>query len=392
MPHQKLQSKDLKLTIGLVIDDSLDRPAGVQQYVLIVGEWLRSRGHEVYYLAGATTRSDLKNVYSLSRNIGVRFNGNQMRIPLISSRRQIHRLLNQVHFDVLHVQMPYSPLLAARIINAANHDTAVIGTFHIVPKYTLVTLASHVLSCLCFHSQRRFDQVVSVSPAAQDFARRAFHLDSVILPNAIEYHKFHTAEPLPEELPRKTIQILFLGKLVPRKGCLVLLQAIDRLVHQNIGWPLKVTICGDGPLAVELKRFVQNSGLENYVSFAGFISESEKPHYYASADITVFPSLGGESFGIVLIEAMASGRSAVLAGNNDGYRSVLGTCPGEVLFDPQSPDELAIKLSAIIQNETQRRQIADWQANRAKDFDIDLVGSQLLEIYDAALQQRRNVR
>jgi len=106
MPHQKLQSKDLKLTIGLVIDDSLDRPAGVQQYVLIVGEWLRSRGHEVYYLAGATTRSDLKNVYSLSRNIGVRFNGNQMRIPLISSRRQIHRLLNQVHFDVLHVQMP----------------------------------------------------------------------------------------------------------------------------------------------------------------------------------------------------------------------------------------------------------------------------------------------
>ena len=353
---------------------------------------MRSQGHNVYYLAGATNRSDLKNVYSLSRNIGVRFNGNQMRIPLISSRRQIHQLLNQVHFDVLHVQMPYSPFLAARIVNAANQDTAVVGTFHIVPKYALVTLASHALSWLCFNSQRRFDQVVSVSPAAQGFARRAFHLKSIILPNAIEYQRFHTAQPLPERSADKTVQILFLGKLVPRKGCLVLLQAINHLVRQNINRQLKVTICGDGPLAVELKRFVSNSNLESYVSFAGFISEEEKPQYYASADITVFPSLGGESFGIVLIEAMASGRAAVLAGNNDGYRSVLGSCPGDVLFDPQDPAELATKLSSIIQNKALRHEVANWQASRAKDFDIDLVGSQLLKIYDAALQQRRNVR
>ena len=391
MPQQKPLSKYRKLTIGFVIDDSLDRPAGVQQYVLIVGEWLRSQGHDVYYLAGATTRTDLQNVHSLSHNIGVRFNGNQMRIPLVSSRRNIHELLNQVHFDVLHVQVPYSPLLAARIINAADHDTAVVGTFHIVPKYPLVTLGSHILSWLCFHSLRRFDKVVSVSPAAQDFAHRAFNLNSIVLPNAIDYDKFHSAEPLTDREP-KTTQLLFLGKLVPRKGCLVLLQAIDRLVRQNVDQPLRVTICGDGPLAVELKRFVNNSGLNDYVSFAGFITEAEKPHYYASADITVFPSLGGESFGIVLIEAMASGRAAVLAGNNAGYRSVLGACPGNVLFNPQDPDELASKLAVIIDNERLRQQIADWQANRAKDFDINLIGSQLLEIYDAALQQRRNVR
>ncbi len=375
------------LKIGLVLDSGLDKPDGVQQYVLAIGGWLQSQGHEVRYLVGETNRTDIAGVHSLSRNIGVRFNGNRGTIPLPTSRVKLRRFLQAERFDVLHVQVPYSPFMAHRLIRAAGPGTAVIGSFHIAPNSGLVTISTKALGIWLRSSLRRFDTMLSVSLAAADFARQTFHVSSEVSPNVIDYPRFHDAKPLPQYDDAKPT-ILFLGRLVPRKGCRVLLDAVAEITRETDGLPLRVIICGDGPLRPVLERFVQDSKLQDIVEFAGFISETDKPRYYASADISVFPSSGGESFGIVLLEAMASGRAAVLAGDNPGYRSVLASRP-ELLFDPRDVTTLADHLRRYLQDDAERRAVAKWGETYTTGFDVEHVGQELLAIYDKALHKRR---
>jgi phosphatidyl-myo-inositol alpha-mannosyltransferase len=377
-----------RLKIGLVLDSGLDKPDGVQQYVLALGGWFRDQGHEVHYLVGQTKRRDIANVHSLSRSIKVRFNGNNGSIPLIAGRRKLRRFLAAEQFDVLHVQMPHHPLLAQRIVLAAGPRTAIIGTFHVAPYNRLVTSGNKVLGRWLRPSLRRFDHIVSVSSAAAAFALETFHIETEVLPNVIDYPRFHEAAPLARYEDKNVLTILFLGRLVPRKGCQQLLRAIA-LMSNNRGLPkFRVVICGKGPLEAKLRQFVSRHRLEGLVTFAGFVSEADKPHYYASADISVFPSSGGESFGIVLLEAMATGHSTVLAGDNPGYRSVMAPRP-ELLFPPEDAAALAQKLTYYLEHEPARLAAGKWAANYAKTFDVAIVGVKLLDMYRKALRKER---
>lgn len=376
--------------IGFVLDDSLDRPDGVQQYVLTVGSWLRARGHDVHYLVSTSARTDVPNVHNLGKNMSVRFNGNRMRMPLPAPYGPIQDVLRQERFDVLHVQMPYSPLLAGRIISLASAGTAVVGTFHIVPDSAWVAWASRMLATWSRVTLKRFDTILSVSSAAQKFARDAFHVQSDVVPNAVDTRQFMGAQPF--ERPSETREILFLGRLVPRKGCQLLLEAASILQQDAAVPPFHVTICGKGPLTEQLERLVHLKGMRDLVTFTGFVSEEDKPRWYASADITVFPSSGGESFGIVLVEAMANGNAAVLAGDNAGYRFVLEQCPGDVLFDPKDAAALATRIKKLLLQPTERRHIAEWQQHHAQQFDVHRVGMRLEAAYASALRRRRHLR
>jgi phosphatidylinositol alpha-mannosyltransferase len=353
-----------------------------------IGEWLRSQGHDVHYLVGETKRRQLSNIHSLSRNVTVRFNGNRTTIPLPTSRKKLKQLLDKEQFDVLHVQIPHSPFMAHRLILAASPRTAIIGTFHIAAYNHMVWVGNWLLYLLLWRSIRRFDQVLSVSEAAQEFARSTFHVKAEISPNVIDYNLFHRAKPLPQYSGNNTLNVLFLGRLVPRKGCEVLLKAVAR-IKKELGTPdFRVIICGKGPQAEALQQLVSRSGLDNMVEMTGFISETDKPRYYASADISVFPSSGGESFGIVLLEAMASGQAAVLAGDNPGYHSVMAQKPA-LLFDPTDVDALADKLKHYLIDRSLRKDAQQWGASYTKQFDQAVVGNQLLGIYAEALRKRR---
>ena len=246
------------LTIGFVLDDSLDRPDGVQQYVLTTGEWLRRQGHDVHYLVSTSSRRDLHNLHDMASNVNVNFNGNRLGTPLPAARRHIRAVLAEKRFDVLHVQMPYSPFLAGRVIKAAARDTAVVGTFHIVPRSTFVALASRALAIWCRGTLRRFDRIMSVSTAAEAFAWRTFGVRSEVVPNPIELSVFRGAAPFSKS--QAAINILFLGRLVPRKGCQVLLQAAKLLAEDASVPPFHVTICGKGPLMEKLKQYVRDNG------------------------------------------------------------------------------------------------------------------------------------
>jgi phosphatidylinositol alpha-mannosyltransferase len=377
------------LKIGFVLDTSLDTNEGVPQYVACMGEWLRGQGHEVHYLVGQTEKRQLPNIHSLSRNVSVKFNGNKTTIPLPTGKRKLRQFMRENDFDVLYVQTPHHPLMAQRLILAAKPDTAVAGLFHILPYGWASRYGTKALGWWLKPSLARFDKMMAVSQAAADFEKWSFGLNAEVMPNVFDYELFSKAYSLPKyEGEVKTI--LFLGRLVPRKGCQTLLEAVATLSEDSDLPPFRVVICGRGALESKLKDYVKNHGLGGRVEFAGYVSEEDKPKYYASADISVFPSSGGESFGIVLLEAMASGKAAVLAGDNPGYRSVLADKP-ELLFEPMDSKLLAHKIRQLLKDDDTRQAHAAWGSEFTKSFNVEVVGPKLVTVFSQILRKRRGL-
>lgn len=377
----RLQSK---LKVGLVFDDSLDRPDGVQQYIFRISEWLVSRGHEVHFLVGETSRTDLENVHQMSRNLRVRFNGNVMSMPLPSSKKTLKSTLEELHLDVIHIQAPYSPFMAGRLMGLVAKTTAVIGTFHILPYTRLVTTANTVLGWINRRSGRRFDRMMAVSVPARKFAKKAYGYECEVVPNPVRVADFIDAS-----CNDTTLRIVFLGRLVERKGAMWLLKAVAYMrEHGLFAGDLEVIIGGKGELMDELVRFVEEHELETIVSFPGFIPEDEKAVLLASGDITVFPSTSGESFGISLLEALAASRGVVLAGDNPGYSSVMHGFPDQ-LFNPTDIPTFAELLTKWLTEKEAREAIRNTQRDYVKQFDIAVVGTAVENAYYAALQSKR---
>lgn len=386
--NAKTSNNPSKLKIAFVLDDSLDKTDGVQQYILTVGTWMKTQGHDVHFIVGQTSRADLQGVHSMSKNVNVRFNRNRMSMPLPASRSGIKALLDRENFDVIHVQMPYSPFLAGRVITLANKKSAVIGTFHIAPHSELVHVSNIILRAVVARSIPRFDKIISVSKVAQSFSKKTFKIDSIVIPNTLDLASFENAKPFPEY--KDTLNIVFVGRLVERKGCMYLLKAISLLNEQNaLPKICKVIICGKGPQEAKLKAFVQSNNLSKIVEFKGYISEEDKPRYLAGADIAVYPSTGGESFGIVLLEAMAAARGVVFGGNNPGYASVIGE-RRELLVDPHKIELFAEKLKMYLEDAKLRREIQKWQKTFVQQFDVNVVGRKIIEVYTEALRNRRD--
>lgn len=373
------------MKIGLVLDDSLDKSDGVQQYVITLGNWLEHEGHEVHYLVGQTVRHDLPNIHSLSRNVQVHFNQNRMSIPLPGNGRKIRELLAREEFDVLHVQMPYSPFMAGKVIKYAPKPTAIIGTFHILPFSRIEARATRLLGLSQRRRLKKFSQVVSVSEPAARFARKSFRVKTQVVPNAVNLSAFHAGKKLRKFRDDK-LTLVYLGRLVERKGCMYFLQAVEALRDLHLLHNARVIIVGKGPLEPSLKKFVEQKRLGKTVQFAGYISEREKPDYLATADIAVFPSTGGESFGIVLIEAMAAGADVVIAGNNPGYRSVMER--PDQLVDPRDTKAFVKMLKQFLINSRARKRAKNWQTAKVATYDVRVVGTRLLEIYEQALRNK----
>jgi phosphatidylinositol alpha-mannosyltransferase len=376
------------LKIGFVLDDSLDTADGVQQYIITVGSWLTRQGHDVHYLVGETKRSDIANLHSLSKNIKVRFNRNRMSMPLPASRKALQTLLRREAFDVLHVQVPYSPFLAGRIVQAAPSTTAIVGTFHIAPHSKTVHAANKLLSGMIQRSLKNFDGFMSVSVVAQKFAKQTFGIDSIVVPNTVDTAPYMSATALPQY--KNDLTVVFLGRLVDRKGCQHLLRAVNYIQkHQLVERSYKVVICGKGPMEQQLKAYSEEHNIRTLIEFVGFVEEEEKPRYLASADIAIFPSTGGESFGIVLIEGMAAVRGALLAGNNPGYASVMSAHP-ETLINPNDEAAMGTAIATLLNNPGMRKAARTWQLSEVQQYDVSSVGARIVEQYNAALHKRKH--
>lgn len=372
------------MKIGFVVDDTLDKPDGVQQYVLTLSSWLRDQGHEVHYLVGESKRTDIDHVHSLSKNVKVRFNKNRLSIPLPTSAKRLREFVTTEQFDVLHVQMPHSPFMAAKLIKYAPQATAVVGTFHIAPYSKVETAATKALGILLKKNLAVFDQIISVSQPAQAFAKQTFKIDSIVLPNVIDLK--HFKHNLNKNIPSN---ITFLGRLVERKGAAHLLHALSVMENNHPDTRYSLRFCGDGPDRAKLLELKETLGLTCDFDFTGHITEEQKTQYLSQAGIAVFPSTGGESFGIVLLEAMAAESGVVIAGDNPGYQSVLGSIP-ECMVNPLDHVTFAETMHRYLSDQSLAKTIHQKQQKLVKQYDVAVVGPQITTIYEEAIAKRRS--
>jgi|GEM_PF-3245305 len=225
---------------------------------------------------------------------------------------------------------------------------------------------------------KRFGKIVSVSPAAAQFARDAYHIESQVVPNAVEIKRFLSKPKFDSRIKK----IVFLGRLVERKGASQLVDAFALLLKSDP--EARLVIAGDGPKRAALEAKVSKLGIGKQVEFLGYIDEIAKPQLLAEADIACFPSLYGESFGIVLIEAMAAGSRVILAGDNPGYRSVLGQQP-ELLIDPSQTTRFAERLHLLLSDQDKIARLHEWQQASVPQYDIGIVGTRLVSIYNGQI-------
>ncbi|WP_033515801.1 glycosyltransferase family 4 protein [Bifidobacterium cuniculi] len=373
--------------IGFVFDDTLDVLDGVQQHVVTLGRELARRGHQVSYLVGETHHSPVPHTVSLARNVMVRFNGNRMRIPLPAPLTPIRQALTEGDFDILHVQAPYSPLLAGRILDHADERTGVVATYHIAASGPASRVGGRLLGALNAHSHRRVDEVIAVSQVAAAYAQGTAHVRGTVVPNPVDPSVFRAAQP---DVPTDN-HVVFLGRFVPRKGARTLLEALaygER--HGLLPEGLHATFIGDGPLLDECRRFA--SGLATPVEFTGAIYDApRKAALLADADVAVFPATDGETFGIVLLEAIASGAGVTLAGDNPGYRwTMRGDADALFPVDGDGVDRiLAERIVRALTDRPWAQELHDRESRLLERYDVATVANQVEAVYARAIADRR---
>lgn len=372
------------MRIGLVIDDGLDKPDGVQQIVLTLGRRLAELGHEVHYLTSSTDRTDLANLHVLGRTLSVRFNGNRLRSPLPASRARIRRLLAEVPFDVLHVTMPYSPLLAGRVVSAASPRTAVVGSFVIYPQDAVARWGIRALGLAERRRLRRFDAISALSGAARESVREAYGRDVPVIGGPVELGA------APAGVTRRAddapVHVVFLGRLVERKGPRELLAAMAALPSTVRPW--RLTLAGRGPLLEDLRARAAAAGIADRVDFPGFVAEEDKAALLAGADVVALPSTGGESFGMSVVEALADAGGVVLAGDNPGYRSPMTGLEAQ-LVDPRDTAAFSRALARWIDDPDARLAAVGPQRAAAQRFEAGEITRQTLDWYAQAIATRR---
>lgn len=378
----------MALTIGFVFDDTLDALDGVQQHITTIGTELARRGHDVHYLVGETHHSPVPQTVSLARNVMVSFNGNRMRIPLPVRKREIRAALAHNNYDILHIQAPYSPLFGGRVLECAPQSTGVVATYHIAPIDRRARYGGRALGLVNAHSHRRVDEVIAVSQVAAQYAQFTSHTHGTIIANPVNVEKFATAA---HRATRDAAHphIVFLGRLVPRKGAQLLLDALDYGErHGMFPMPgLHVTIAGDGPL---MDDCVQRAArLRTPVQFVGTVDEG-KADLLASADVAVFPAIGGETFGIVLPEAIASGAGVTLAGDNPGYRwTMRGDEDALFSVGPDHARVLAERIERALTDAPWARRLHAREEALLDRYNVQAVTDEVEQVYARAIADRR---
>jgi phosphatidyl-myo-inositol alpha-mannosyltransferase len=378
-------TKKTNLKIGFVLDSTLDIEDGVQQYILVLGDWLKSKGHEIHYMVGETKRTDIENLHSLTKNITVAYNGNRVSASLPAGNKKIKKLLSDENFDIIHIQVPYSPFYGAKFIKYAGSQAVVVGTFHILPYGALAFIGTWLLGIFTQKSLNMINQLISVSTANQKFSTATFKKKSIVVPNMVNIQKYLP----PKNFVRSNdvTKILFLGRLTQRKGCMYLVNALGLLSKKYPDVEFILQVAGRGEQHDKLKKKAKALGISNKIRFLGYVSNQEKAKLMQNADISVFPSYSGESFGIVLIEAMAAKSGVVICGDNPGYRTVLGQVP-ECLINVKNTDEFSNKLHKLIIDSELRNKIYIKQQEIIKKYDHNEVARKILNIYEDCKKQQ----
>ncbi|MBA0050786.1 glycosyltransferase family 1 protein [Streptomyces sp. AJS327] len=364
------------MRVGIVCPYSWDVPGGVQLHVRDLAEHLRGLGHEVSVLAPSDDETPLPPyVVSAGRAVPVPYNGSVARLNFgFLSAARVRRWVHDGDFDVLHVHEPATPSLA--LLTCWSAQGPIVATFHTSNPRSRAMIAAYPIL------QPALEKI-SARVAVSEYARRTLveHLggDAVTIPNGVDVDFFAEAEPRAEWQGRPGAPTVgFLGRLdEPRKGLPVLMRAMPRLLDGLPGTRLLVAGRGDEREAL--------SGLpprlRERVEFLGMVSNEDKARLLRSVDLYVAPNTGGESFGIILVEAMSAG-APVLASDLDAFAQVLdGGSAGE-LFANEDADALAEAALGLLRDEGRRAALRERGAQHVRRFDWSTVGADILAVYE----------
>lgn len=368
------------MKIAQVCPYDFSRPGGVKNHIESLSKYLRLAGHDVKIIAPAPDVS-VENVYHFGRNRSLNIGGTKidLNIALNDERRALKRFLKEEDFDIIHFHTFWNPALPLQIrrYSKAKH----VATFHDTPKSeligkTLMPLAAKGVFQL-------MDAVISVSQSQAKYINRFSSKHISIIPNGIDLDQYQLPiEPM-SLFKDDFINLLFLGRLEPRKGLTYALESFKSLKSK---FPkLRLLIAGDGDERALAVNFIQENQLQD-VELLGFVSEHEKLQLLKTADIYLAPSIYGESFGIVLLEAMAMG-TPIAGFANQGYLNVLSESQKAFFATPKMQTEFTSKLESLIIENQKRTELSDNGKEIVKKYDWKIVSQDILAIYKQIMNQ-----
>ncbi|TSB18918.1 glycosyltransferase family 4 protein [Streptomyces sp. NBC_01525] len=378
------------MRIGIVCPYAWDVPGGVQFHIRDLAEHLLSRGHHVSVLAPADDGTPLPPyVVSAGRAVPVPYNGSVARLNFgFLSAARVRRWLQHGAFDVIHIHEPASPSLGLLSCWAARGP--IVATFHTSNPRSRAMIAAYPIL------QPALEKI-SARIAVSEYARRTLveHLggDAVVIPNGVDVDFFARAEPKAawqsqaegagdEGGARPGATIGFIGRIdEPRKGLPVLMRALPAILAEVPDARLLVAGRGDeeeavAALAPELRR---------HVEFLGMVSDEDKARLLRSVDLYVAPNTGGESFGIILVEAMSAG-AAVLASDLDAFAQVLDQGEAGELFANEDADALAAAAVRLLRDPARLAELRERGSRHVRRFDWSTVGADILAVYETVTE------
>ena len=378
---------DYPLKIGLVSPYDTVFRGGVTDHISNLAGQFRRSGHTVRIIAPCSSpqQIDDEDFIPMGRPVPIPSGGSIARVSLsLWQRPRIKALLQREAFDVLHLHEPMAGFLTLNALHAADSVNSVyIGTFHTFGGTKLYKIGGVRLGMPYF---RKLHGRIAVSQPAYEFISPHFPGNYEIIPNGIEVGDFANAVPFPHLQDGKT-NLLFVGRLEKRKGLKYLLAAYGRLKWD---WPdLRLLVVGQGKPDDESYRIISERNLQDVV-FLGGVSEEDKARYYKSADIFCSPATGRESFGIVLLEAMAAGKP-VVASDIEGYASVVTNGHDGLLVSPKEVEPLADAIAGLLKDPGLRARLGGNGRKSAEKYRWELVASSVMDYYKSFLDTRQAV-
>ncbi len=371
------------MKIGLVSPYDYSHPGGVVNHISYLAHHFCQLKHEVKIIAPCLKDDDRyfdKNLKVVGRPLPVPYGGSIARISLSPWLPvQIRRTLGKENFDILHLHEPFAPLLCVSALVQSNCTN--VGTFH----------ACHARSRSYYLSKpvlkrwmKKLHGKITVSKAALNYVNKYFPGEEYrIIPNGIDAERFSPDGAIRKEFTNGKLNILFVGRLEKRKGLGHLISACAILKKKFSNFRLIVV----GP-GTRLRPGFQEQAKElnlDEIVFTDFVSDAELPEYYRTADIFCAPATGGESFGIVLLEAMACGKP-VIASNIEGYATVLSHNEEGLLVPAGDEEALAQAILSLSENRSLREQMGDKGKVKAKKYSWENVAQQVIDYYTCLLR------
>ncbi|MUL80200.1 MULTISPECIES: glycosyltransferase family 4 protein [unclassified Mycolicibacterium] len=361
------------MRIGMVCPYSFDVPGGVQSHVLQLAEVMRAGGHFVSVLAPSSPHVKLPDyVVSGGKAVPIPYNGSVARLRFgPATHRKVKKWIAESDFDVLHLHEPNAPSLSMLALQAA--EGPIVATFH---TSTTKSLTLSVFQGFLRPYHEKIVGRIAVSDLARRWQMEALGSDAVEIPNGVDVPSFANAPRL-EGYPRPGRSVLFLGRFdEPRKGMAVLLGALPKLVRRF--GDIEILIVGRGDEAALREEAGELAG---HLRFLGQVDDEAKAAAMRSADVYCAPNLGGESFGIVLVEAMAAG-TPVVASELDAFSRVLDGGQAGRLVPVGDAQALADALIEVLDNDALREQYIDQATERVARYDWSVVAGQIMRVYE----------